>query len=251
LGSWRTTKKPASNNQMACNSPLSPLCTQECSSFSIRLGCCGALADTPQLQSAGSFVSWCLLIYFFMPVLIVVLRTSTWVWVSMVLLFAIILNEIFQSTIEDVRPPGACVGSGNTCGMPSGHCSTTWTVLTFLVLVWCREFQYHYRLAGAMRVLKTPAGALRASMRVFLVVVTLMMPWARIVVYAHYPVQAAVGCVDGLVVGSLWFLLALRLNPVLGPRLERCYIRDDFALAELASSDVVAAARAYPEESLL
>lgn len=87
-------------------------------------------------------------------------------------------------TLPDVH---LLVGCGMTYSFPSGHAVTTFTIATFLSLVYPRARWVLFSLAG-------------------------LISYSRIAVGVHYPFDTLAGMVEGAIFGYLFFFLFMKLG---------------------------------------
>jgi len=211
---------PRSLALSACFNPVSVNCSV-CSPTEMTLGTCTVLADSPAQANLGAVTAWGMFLCFLILPAGLITRRTRLLWAGLTPIWGIILAAILQDTIPSIRPIGACMGIGVTCGMPSGHVITSYSTISFLFLMWGRDL----RLKG----LKQCISDMSTFFGVFLILIVsafvtiqILMPVGRVFIKYHTSAQVGFGVLTGCLIGAFWFLLVLKfLGPKLGPWMER------------------------------
>ncbi|KAH9259176.1 hypothetical protein BASA81_002796 [Batrachochytrium salamandrivorans] len=191
-----------------CYNPQDARCTQ-CPDIELKIGACPALADNEFDRVIGHLTAWGMYLCYLIPVVAVGLRRTTWLYWSLAPLLASGVAGYLQSTLISIRPAGCCMAGEQSCGMPSGHCTTAYATLVFALLI-C-----HRQGLDGVPWWKLMVGA------VFLTI-QLLMAYGRVAIYYHTVDQVVWGIVAGAAVALVWFVLVLvGIGPRLGPWLER------------------------------
>jgi hypothetical protein len=204
----------------ACINPLSPNCSV-CTSTELTLGTCGALADNFQEARLGLVTAWGMFVCFLIPIIGFLTRRTRIVWAGFAPLIAIIIAAILQEAVPSVRPPGACMADGTTCGMPSGHVITAYATITFLFCMWGRDLVLD-GVRACFGQLFTLYGIMMFFVVGAFVIVQILMPLGRFYLKYHTEAQVGFGVLTGVLIGLTWFLIVLKfVGPKVGPWLEK------------------------------
>jgi membrane-associated phospholipid phosphatase len=218
-----------------CENPLSKKCA-ECWNIDLFLGTCTVLAENWGEQFVGSITAYGMYFSFLILPLGFIVRRSAVIWAGFTPLWGIMVAAILQSTIPNPRPIGACAGFwGNSCGMPSGHVTTSYCTLSFLMLMFVRAVRSKGPLSNRLRDVdcKQPKYIIGYLVLAIFLLVQMLMPLGRIYLHYHTPAQTGFGVLTGMAIGIMWFSIVLTfLGPRIGPWLETSFnvvnFRDDW-----------------------
>lgn len=210
-----------------CYVPMDPRCLV-CNSFELGLGMCAELAETQIDRNIGYLTGWGNPLCFFIPAIGLILRRTSWLWVGLGGMISFLISLIAQRSVIDLRPYGACMKSERSCGMPSGHCMTSYATVVCVLLFFVRDL---YRNGYAYYL--TARGTFCFVIATIFLIIQALMGYGRWVTKYHTYDQIVYASVAGIAIGLVWFALCVFVvGPYVGPLLAkygaRIGVQDDW-----------------------
>jgi hypothetical protein len=225
-----------------CYNPNSPLCSS-CSQIELILGTCLALGNSDADKGLGFITGWGMFACFWIIIFGVVSSRTSWFWAGFAPIWGIIVGSICQALVPSIRPPGACMYGGTSCGMPSGHCSTAYACASYLLLaISCKIYKNGF--SKFITKYKSPLNFTWFCTVCIFLCIQLLMAFGRVVIYYHTIEQVGYGFLTGVLIGGFWFLLVhFFFGPTVGSWMVRkltCLkIKDDWNDESVINKDEV------------